>query len=183
MSRFRKVPNEQGTPPARLSDPYFKLKPAHPTPEDEICACSGNLPIKLVSVALLSSNPIRCMRCNGEVPPERLRLSESDVDAVHHWDRVYGAIDSLELDSGPYESWARSQLLDPASPPNVEGLEITRRLNAIRRCYFWFFQPESDLDYEPRSTCPICEGPLVAYNDGFFPQLLCEKDSVVVVGG
>jgi len=174
---------EQATRPTWLSDPYFKLKPLPPTPDDEICSCPGNPPLKLMSTALLGENPIHCLRCNLEVPPERLRLSASDVDAIAHWRTVYGAIDSLELDSGPYEGWARSQLLDPTSPPNLEGFEVSRRLNAIRRCYFWFFQPEADDDYESLSVCPIYKEPLVAYDDGIFPQLLCERDSLVIAGG
>ena len=128
MSRWYKVPTEHPAPPP--SDPYFKLKPSPPTPEDEICHCSDSPPIKLMSLALLSENPLRCLRCNGEVPPERLQLQPLEVDAVAHWNSVYGAIDSLELDSGPYATWARSQLLDPKSPPNVEGLAVARGLKS-----------------------------------------------------
>jgi Zn-ribbon-containing, possibly nucleic-acid-binding protein (DUF2310) len=159
----------------------LKLKPNPPTPEDEICACQDSPPIKLMSTALLSDNPLHCLRCNGEVPPERLELQPSEVDAIRHWYSTYGAIDSLELDSGAYEEWARTQLLDPMSPPNTEGLDVARSLNRVRHCYFWFFQPV-DLNDEiaPRSTCPICEEPLTPYHEGLFPQFLCEKDGVVL---
>ena len=181
MSRWRKVPTKHPVPPP--ADPYFKLKPGRPTPDDEICACTDSPPIKLMSLALLYENPIHCLRCNGEVPPERLQLQPYEVDAVAHWNSVYGAIDLLELDSGPYEAWARTQLLDPASPPNLEGLEVAQSLNRVRRCYFWFFQPvDLEDDVEPRSTCPICEEGLTAYDDGLFPQRLCEKDGVVLGG-
>jgi hypothetical protein len=136
-----------------------------------------------MSLALLSENPLHCLRCNGEVPPERLQLQPPEVDAVAHWNSVFGAIDSLELDSGPYEAWARSQLLDPKSPPNVEGLAVARSLNRVRKCYFWFFQPvDLDDDVEPRSTCPVCEGPLISYDDGLYPQRLCENDDIVLGG-
>jgi hypothetical protein len=181
MSRWSKVPNDHFVAPP--ADPYFKLKPNPATPADEVCSCTDSPPIKLMSLAGLSDNPLHCLRCNGEVPPERLMLEPSEVDAVAHWRSVYGAIDWLELDSGPYESWARSQLLDPASPPNVEGLGVARSLNRVRRCYFWFFQPvDLEGDLEPRSTCPVCERPLTAYDDGLFPQRLCEKDGVVLGG-
>ena len=83
----------------------------------------------------------------------------------------------------PPSGWARSQLLDPASPPNLEGLRVTKSLNAIRRCYFWFFQLVTDDDYESPSVCPICGDPLISYDKGLFPQLLCEKDNLVIQGG
>ena len=49
-------------------------------------------------------------------------------------------------------------------------------------CYFWFFQPQADDDWEPREICPVCGGALVPYNEGIFHQLLCETDRVVLVG-
>ena len=183
MSRWSKPATNEPSPLPWLDDPYFKLRPQPPTPQEEICSCRDDPPIKLMSLALLSENPIHCLRCNQEVPPERLRLDQSLVDAVAHWNRVYGAIDLLELDSGPYEAWARTQLLDPASPPNIEGLAVARKLNEIRRCYFWFFQPNADDDYESPALCPMCQESLRAYDEGLFPQLLCENDSIVLEGG
>jgi hypothetical protein len=183
MSRWSKPETKEPSPQPWLNDPYFKLRPPPPTPDDEICSCHDDPPIKLMSLALLSENPIHCLRCNLEVPPERLRLDQPLVDAIAHWNAVYGAIDSLELDSGPYETWARSQLLDPGSPPNVEGLAVARMLNGIRRCYFWFFQPNADDDYESPELCPMCQQRLRAYEEGLFPQLLCENDSLVLEGG
>ena len=120
--------------------------------------------------------------CNLEVVPGRLGLDELEAHAVANWLQTYGAIDALELASGPYEQWARLQLLDPASPPNVEGREVAAMLNEKERCYFWFWQPDADEDFEPRTTCPFCNEALVRYDDGIFPQLLCEQDSVVLVG-
>jgi len=182
VSRWSKPETEDPSPKPWQDDPYFKLRPMPPTPEDEICSCRDDPPIKLMSLALLSENPIHCLRCNLEVPPERLRLDQPLDDAVAHWNAVYGAIDSLELDSGPYEAWARLQLLDPASPPNVEGLAVARSLSQIRRCYFWFFQPNADDDYESPALCPMCHEPLRPYDDGLFPQLLCENDNLVLEG-
>ena len=160
-------------------DTYERLK-AWPTPEDEFCTCPDGTPIKLMWA--LGPNPIRCLRCNGEVRPERLSLSVSEVSAVGEWSAVAGAIEMLELDSGAYEEWARRQLLDPQSPVNIDGREVVAMLNEKERCYFWFFQQQSDDDFVPLSTCPYCGEPLTRYDDGIFPQLLCEKDSFVVVG-
>src|SRR5205823_5984939 len=64
-----------------FNDPYFMLRAPPPTPENEICSCRDDPPIKLMSLALLSENPIHCLRCNLEIPPERLRLDQPLVDA------------------------------------------------------------------------------------------------------
>ncbi len=159
------------------------LRPAPPTPPEELCSCPTGTPIKLMGLSGLTSNPLHCLRCNREVAPERLHLSSKEVEALAHWNGMDGAIGWLELDSGPYADWARSQLLDPKSPVNIRGLELVKELNERHRCYFWFFQPEADDDFEPRTTCPVCERPLAAYDEGLFPQMLCDHDHVVVVGG
>jgi len=165
------------------ADVYERLRPPKPTPADEICGCPGGTAVKVMSTGGLGFNPIHCLQCNGEVPPERLELGRELVDAVANWYRTYGAIDALELQSGEYEEWARAELLNPDSPPNREGLELVRRLNERVATYFWFWQAESDQDGEPLSSCPVCGGGLVAHDSGLFPQLLCERDRLVVVGG
>jgi hypothetical protein len=96
-------------------DIYERLHSPGPTLEDELCACVDEPPIKLMSTGGIGFNPIHCLKCNLELRPERLGLSSELVDAIAEWYRTYGAIDALELASGPYESWARSQLLDPES--------------------------------------------------------------------
>ena len=55
-------------------------------------------------------------------------------------------------------------------------------LNQKERCYFSVWQPETDEDFQPPSTCTICGGVLTRYDDGIFPQLLCERDSIVLIG-
>ena len=135
-----------------------------------------------MSTGGLGINPIHCLECNLEVAPQRLGLDSALAEAVADWLRSYGAIDTLELESGAYEAWARAELLNPDSPPNRDGLELVRRLSTLVRAYFWFWQPESDEGWRPRTSCPVCGGRLLAHDSGLFPQLLCESDSVVVVG-
>jgi len=133
-------------------------------------------------MASLGFNPIHCLECNLEVPPELLELGAELANAIAHWLRTYGAIDALELQSADYEQWARAQLMNPQSPPNREALELARRLNELVPTYFWFWQPEGDDDWQPPSSCPVCGGVLVSRDSGLFPQLLCEQDRIVVVG-
>ena len=164
-------------------DDYKRLRPPPPTPGDEICACPASTPVKLVSMGGLNSDPVHCLNCNLEVSPERLGFGEKLADEIANWLLTYSAIDALELASGPYESWARAELLDPSSEPNREGLRLARELSQFRRCYFWFWQPgAADEGWEPRTSCPVCHGPLVPYDEGIFRQLLCERDRLVVEG-
>src|SRR5262245_56846985 len=105
-------------------------------------------------MSALGANPIHCLRCNLEVRPERLALTAREVDDIADWRLTYNAIDALELASGEYEQWAREQLLDLSSPPNVEGREVVAMLNEKVRCYFWVWQPQSDDGWMPLSDCP-----------------------------
>lgn len=169
---------------ARTPDIYEKLRQPAPTPKDEVCSCTGEPPIKLMTMRQVGSfNPIHCLDCNLEVAPESLNLDLDLVEAIASWDAEHGAIETLELQSGDYEKWARSRLLDPESSTNVEGRDVARRLNERRRCYMWFFQPQSDDDWHARETCPVCGDALEPYEHGIFPQLLCELDRLVLVGG
>lgn len=98
---------------------YERLLPPAATPVDEICACAAGTPIKLASAAGLGFNPLRCLKCNLEVPPERLGFGRELADRIATWLRSYGAIDTLELESGSYESWARAELLGEPSEPQL----------------------------------------------------------------
>jgi hypothetical protein len=167
---------------AGRDDMYQRLRAPAPTPADEMCTCPPGTPVKLMSTAGLAFNPIHCLNCNLEVEPERLGLTARLADVVASWLRTYEAIDALELQSGEYEQWARGELLNPESPANIEGMQVTRELNELNRCYFWFWQSDGDEGWKPRSTCPICGDELTPYGAGIFPQLLCERDSVVLVG-
>lgn len=113
-----------------MGDPYVRLRAAPPTPEEEYCACPGKPPVLLMDA--LGPNPLHCLRCNGEVEPSRLPLPEELADGVAHWASVYGAIHTLEIDSGPYEAWARGELIDLQSPVNVEALALCRQLGKLR---------------------------------------------------
>src|SRR5450755_3214856 len=159
---------------------YAKLWPPEPTPEEELCHCREKLPIKLMSA--LTENPVHCMNCNLEVPPESLALSREVVDGVAHWQALYHAIDVLWLDSGAYEAWAREQLADITSAVNTRGRGAQRDLNEIRRCYYWYFQDQSADNYCPLRSCPVCGDALQDYTAGIFLQRVCDRDSIVVVG-
>jgi hypothetical protein len=164
-------------------DIYFKLRQPGPTPDDEICACPGTPPIKLMSMREIHAfNPIHCLDCNLEVPPERLALSIEIVEEIANWDSEHGALETLELASGAYEQWAQSRLLDPNSPTNADGRALAAKLCSFRACYFWFFQPQSDDDWHAPTDCPVCGEPLTEYDRGIFRQLLCEQDRLVIVG-
>src|SRR3954453_14239909 len=97
-------------------DKYFKLHPPEPTPADEICDCPGAPPIKLMCA--LGYNPIQCLNCNGEIPPEMLDLNWGLIESVAYWRNVYDALDRLWLDSADYEEWAKAQLTDIAGRVN-----------------------------------------------------------------
>ena len=159
---------------------YSKLQPPGPTPADEICSCPGTPPIKLMCA--LSHNPIHCMNCNLEVPPERLSLNEELAKGVAFWRNAYDAIDRLWLESLEYELWAKQQLADISSPVNVRGRKVQRQLNKIRKCYYWYFQDEVAEQFQPISRCPICGRGFEPYDTGPFKQLLCESCMIVAVG-
>ncbi len=159
---------------------YAKLRPPEPTPEEELCRCEDRPPIKLMST--LTENPIHCMNCNLEVPPQTMQWSGEAVDRVAHWNALYHAIDVLWLDSGAYEAWARGQLADITSEVNTRGREVQSVLNDTHRCYYWYFQDQSVDEYPPLRSCPVCGDALLDYRAGIFLQRVCERDSIVVVG-
>jgi hypothetical protein len=147
-------------------DPYFKLRPPAPTPEEEICQCQGSPPIKLMYA--LGYNPVNCMNCNLEVPPESLQLPSSTVEAIAFWRSMYDAIYRLWPDSGEYETWAQEQLEDTSSSINRSGREVQSILDNVRRCYYWHFRDQSGDEYLPPDTCPYCGEMLTRYDKGIF---------------
>ncbi len=119
------------------------------------------------------------MNCNLEVSPDTLALPAAVVDALADWATVYDAIDRLWLDSGSYEGWARTQLVDVASPVNARGRNVQAVVDGIRRCYYWYFQDEAATDYQPIRKCPVCGELLRDYTPGALSQGICECDSIV----
>ena len=128
-----------------------------------------------MSLAGFAYNPIRCLICGGEVDPERLGLTQSEVDAVANWRFAYGAVDALELDSGAYEEWARGELTRVDSPINQQAFEVVRILDRHRPTYFNFWQ--GDEVYE---RCPVCDEALTAM-DGNAGIGVCESHRIVVL--
>jgi predicted nucleic acid-binding Zn ribbon protein len=159
---------------------YQMLQPPDPTPSNEICSCCPETPVKLMSP--LGYNPIHCVVCNLEVAPERLILNKDIVQSIAYWRNLYDAIHWLELDSGAYEAWAKRELCDINSPINARGLKTQRELNKIHKCYYWYFQDESDDEYVPFAICPVCNEPLQEYPEGIFKQRFCEKCGIIGAG-
>lgn len=98
------TPDEKTAP----SDPYWKLRPRPPTPEDEVCHCD-----KLQAVMLrdeLGENPIYCLACNGEVFPEPIGFDERLAEEIAIWRSVHQSLYRLWLDSCEYEIWAAERL-------------------------------------------------------------------------
>ena len=128
-----------------LDDRYEKLRPAPPTPSDELCSCREFPPLLLRSV--LSSNPVACARCNLEVEPESLSMSSGLVDALAYWRSYHDCFYLLWLDSGEFEAWALAQLSDPRSPVNAKGLALRAVMDGVRRTYYWWFQDTGAEDF------------------------------------
>jgi hypothetical protein len=170
------IEEEQVGDPAEL-DPYWKLRRTPATPDDELCECADRPPIVLQSH--LSSNPIVCLRCNGEVPPERIGFSPDLAERIVYWKNIHDALYTLWLDSSDYESWATAQLEDPGGQVNVQGLEVVQDLNRHRRAYYWWFRDTLADDFVQWSRCPRCSADLVEC----FGQRVCEPCSIVDPNG
>ena len=157
-----------------LMDPHGKLRPEPPPTPDDQCACPGSLPITLQDH--LTALPLACVKCNREVPPESLELSERLVDEIASWLRLHRALYSLWLDSGEYETWAREQLERPDAPVNERGLAVAAQINRHRRTYLWWFQEQDELAFTPRLDCPRCGGTLLK----LFDRDICDSCSIVL---
>lgn len=141
-----------------MADPYWKLRPPPPTPEDELCSCPDAPPVVLMCRGY---NPLACLECNGDVPPERLGFDEQLAEELAFWRSFYKAFDTLWLDSGEFEGWARRELSDPESVPNRRGLKLVEELNKYNPSYFLWFQEPGEEDFKPLSRCPRCDGELL----------------------
>jgi hypothetical protein len=164
------------------NDPYRKLRPPPPTPENEICVCTSAIPVLLQPH--FSSNPLSCARCNLEVPPEHIGFDEKVADEIAHWQRLYDCFYFLWLDSGEFEQWAVIHLSDPTSSINSRGIELANAISRFHRCYLWWFQDESADNRIVPTTCPRCMGPLEIRFKGERPQggslSVCEQCSIAL---
>ena len=158
-------------------DRYARLRPPTPTPSDDICTCEAGAPLTLSTA--LSYNPIRCAACNGEVPLEPLDLSVRLVDDIASWRSVYDSLERLWLDSDEYEEWAVRELSDIGSYVNRLGLEVRRSLDAIRRCYYLYFEDQSVEAYSPRPACPSCGAAPVNRTYGRRSYRACDACSIL----
>ncbi len=154
-----------------MTDPYSKLRPEAPPSQEEVCACAGNPPIKLM--AALGPNPVHCMVCHGEVTPKSLDLPLDLADKLAAWNTVGNALLRLWLDSAEYESWAQGELDNPMSSANRRGLELRADLDRIRRSYYWI-----NIKGDP-PACPVCGSILKSFGRDRIGQLVCEKCSIV----
>jgi|SRR5688572_9711697 len=163
-------------------DPYGRLRYPPPTPENELCACSSVTPVVLQPH--LTTNPLSCARCNLEVPPERIGFGETLADALAYWRDFHNSFYFLWLDSGEFEEWAKTHLVDPFSVVNSRGLELASAISRFRRCYLWWFQDEGADDWVQPTMCPRCAGTLDVKFKGERPQrgslLVCEQCSVAL---
>ncbi len=141
-----------------MTDPYSKLRPPEPTPADELCRCS--LPSAVILQPQYSANPITCLSCGGEVPPERLALPPDLADDLGVWTGFHNALHDLWLDSAEYEDFARKALEDFNAPVNQRGYAIAQRFNALTPCHYFIFRDTGVDNYVDASSCPRCDGPL-----------------------
>ena len=158
-----------------IGDPYLKLRASPPTPEDEICRCKLGAPVKLVST--LSNNPVQCLMCRGEVPPERIGFGADLGEAISVWRHTHDALYRLWLGSGEYETWAAEKLGDPNGEVNVEGLKIAVRLNEFVSAYFYWFAADEDKSLR---HCPVCRGELGDSQDAGLR--VCAACKILVAG-
>src|SRR6185369_7089733 len=135
-------------------DTYQKLRPSPPVPDAEMCRCADIQ--AAILMPHLTENPLTCMECKGEIPPERVHLEPDVAESLASWNHFFGAFETLWLDSGEYEEWARSELEDPASPVTVRGLELVRQLGAAPTYYLHLFQDTTRETWEAPTSCPRC---------------------------
>jgi hypothetical protein len=134
-----------------MNDPYYKLRPEPPTPDDELCGCTKISEIYIAHK--LESNPIHCLKCNGVIPPDKLAYSGHVAEEIAVWNSVYGSLYRLWLNSGEYEIWASERLSDPSGQINTQGLELAKQLGRIAKTYYLWFHED---DENTPQICPLC---------------------------
>ena len=158
------------------NDPYWKLRPLPPTPDDEVCHCAACRCVMLRDT--LTENPLQCVECNGEVTPERIGFDESFAGDIANWRGIFRSLYLLWLDSDEYEPWARERLLDKNGAVNVRGREVVSQLNQVIRAYYWWFEDTGLADPSAPKSCPICGAILEPCKGRQFRK--CEPCSILV---
>ncbi len=151
--------DNSNAPPDESADRYWKLRPAGPTPDVEMCRCASVGALSLRDS--FGKNPLFCLVCNAEIAPERIGFDAQLAEDIAFWLNIRHALKMLWLDSGEYEQWAARRLGDPNGSVNVKGRRISKRLNQKVRTYYWWFSDFSVDGYEPPNRCPLCGGDVV----------------------
>lgn len=131
---------------------YDKLRPW-----TAIEACQCETLTELLLVDMLTDNPIHCASCRCEVDPERLQLTDNEVESIAGWHSVASALYRLWLDSGEYEDYAKQKLLDPCGQLNQQARELAIAMSIHLPTRFWYFHDADDAD---PTHCPVCGGQL-----------------------
>ncbi len=131
---------------------YDKLRPW-----STIEACQCQTVSELLLIDLLTDNPLHCASCRCEVAPERLQLTENEVESIAQWQSLASALYRLWLDSGEYEDYAKQKLLDPHGQVNQQARELAIALSVRLPTRFWYFHDTDDGD---PTSCPVCGGQL-----------------------
>ena len=123
----------------------------------------------------LSANPMVCLSCGGEVPPENLSLPPDLAEDLGEWAWFFEALHALWLDSGEYEDFARTALEDFDAPVNRRGYALAQKLNALVPSHYFIFRDVGD-SYVAPSTCPKCHGEL----ESLMKWLACPSCKIVL---
>ncbi len=149
---------------------YEKLRPQE---HAELCDCKSIEGLLLVYT--LGCNPIHCEACKGVVDPERIDLSQIQAESIFAWQRAFGSLYNLWLDSGEYESWAKAKMLDPNGQVNLLGVALAAELSRqLPTRYWWFHDEEESLP----SACPSCGSTLSPSNQ--HGHLRCSQCPVLI---
>jgi hypothetical protein len=151
-------------------DYYQKLKPYT---NIERCKCDDRPGLLLVY--LFTDNPINCYRCKKEIDPEKIMLTPGQVDLIASCFNVYGSLYNLWIDSGEYEQWAKSRLLDRKGQVNISGMKLAESLSEGFPTYYWWFWDADDGDPE---CCPNCNAPLDKYV--YWGTGKCDKCRIII---
>lgn len=164
-------------PPEYAQDPYLKLRSDGGTPDDELCQCASVKAVLLRDA--FGPNPLYCVRCNGEVAPERVGFDNWRIaEDIAQWRNLYRSLYYLWLDSGEYESWAVARLSDPSGAIHLKGMSCVRVLNHFVRAYYWWFVDNTTEEFVEPTYCPVCAQSLLKYQDGHVS--VCEPCSLMM---